>query len=395
MTKNPFSPRHPVNPDYFVNRKGILEAFRRHLLSSAKTRPPKPDNISLLGNWGIGKTSMLRKFEDITLGSQIEDIQAFTAFIELSPECSRNLPVFLDRTIDEIERSFATRVSVKPKLRKEIKNWRISSIKAFGLTLDKKSKETLSPITSFEDALRDLWRTLQNEGIDVAVLMYDDIHYLAKGSHESLYDLRSIFQRLPFDGCNYMVAITGKENLFGQVREFAEPFTRFFDRHYLELFNGEETERAIRLPLQKVSSAITIASDVIDRIYELTMGHPFFIHFIMHDLVDFVGEGTVNINEFESHWDKIWLHLEKEKFLSDYNSASDNEKKLLAEIAGLDEMEFSPSDLKWRSGKSSMLARLDEKELLTKHGRGKYSIYHPLFREYTRMKDKKLVSRRI
>ena len=385
MVKNPFSPRHPVDPEYFVNRKDIIEGFERYLSSSAKTRPPKPDNMAILGGWGIGKTSILRKFEHIALDSSAEDIRAFISFIELTPECTRNLSVFLDRTIDEIERSFATKIYTKPKLRREIKNWRIASIKAFGLTLDRKSKEALSPVTSFEDALRDLWETIEKEGFNVAVLMYDDIHYLAKNSRESLYDLRSIFQRLPFDGCNYMVVITGKENLFGQVREFAEPFTRFFDRYHLDLFNETETEKAIRIPLQKISSPIRISDHVIKRIHELTSGQPFFIHFIMHDLVDFAEDDFINLKDFESHWDKIWLHIEKEKFFGDYSSASDTERKLLAEIAGLYEMEFAPSDLMWKGGKYSMLARLEEKELLIKRGRGKFSIYHPMFKEFLRM----------
>ncbi|MBU1868715.1 ATP-binding protein, partial [Patescibacteria group bacterium] len=62
---NPFSPRHPASPQYFVNRKVILQRFESQLLTSAKTRPPKPDNVAILGEWGIGKTSVLQKLEEL------------------------------------------------------------------------------------------------------------------------------------------------------------------------------------------------------------------------------------------------------------------------------------------------------------------------------------------
>jgi len=56
---NPFSPKHPADPKYFVDRVEIIDAFERSLKRSAGTRPPKPDNIAVLGNWGSGKRQFL------------------------------------------------------------------------------------------------------------------------------------------------------------------------------------------------------------------------------------------------------------------------------------------------------------------------------------------------
>jgi len=63
IKENPFSPAFPVNPKYFVNRTEIIDSFRRAFDRSTRTETPTPDNIAILGDWGIGKTSVLRKFE--------------------------------------------------------------------------------------------------------------------------------------------------------------------------------------------------------------------------------------------------------------------------------------------------------------------------------------------
>jgi len=51
--ENPFSPAFPVNPKYFVNRIEIIDSFKRAFDRSTKTETPTPDNIAILGDWGI------------------------------------------------------------------------------------------------------------------------------------------------------------------------------------------------------------------------------------------------------------------------------------------------------------------------------------------------------
>ena len=102
---NPFSPMHPANPQDFVNREEVIRAFGRSLERTAASKPRRPDNIAILGDWGVGKTSVLMKFEELALNG-LKDINAFAAFIELTPSTSVNFTQFAVRTRDEIERSF-------------------------------------------------------------------------------------------------------------------------------------------------------------------------------------------------------------------------------------------------------------------------------------------------
>jgi len=56
---NPFSPQYPADPKYFADRHEHLEYFTKTIMSSAKIRPPAPSNFMILGDWGMGKTSLL------------------------------------------------------------------------------------------------------------------------------------------------------------------------------------------------------------------------------------------------------------------------------------------------------------------------------------------------
>ena len=382
MTKNPFSPRHPIDSAYFVNREEILESFSRAIKRSANSVPRKPDNIAVLGGWGIGKTSVLKKFESLAV-DEFTDLKAFTAFIELNPSACQNIESFITRTRDDIQRSFLSELPLIAKIKRELSDWRVNTLE-LGIGLERKEKMTESHATSlFEEALRDLWNNiLEPKGIEVAMLMFDDLHYLARNYPNGLYDIRSIFQKLAMDGCNYMLFVTGPETLFGEIREFAEPFTRFFERFKLNLFDLEETRKAIQNPLQLSGSGVNADDAVIERIHDLTQGHPYFIHFIMCDLVDYREKGRITGNFFNEHWKKIATHIEREKFEDDLFSASETERKALHQIAELPSDVVSPSEIRIK-GKAEILKRLSEdKGLLIKSGRGEYKLYHPLFKEY-------------
>ena len=65
MTGNPFYAKGPVEPQYFADREQLLKFFTENVRDAVETKSTKPDNIAILGNWGIGKTSTLAKFRNI------------------------------------------------------------------------------------------------------------------------------------------------------------------------------------------------------------------------------------------------------------------------------------------------------------------------------------------
>lgn len=380
---NPFSPKHPASPQYFVNRKVILQRFENQLLTSAKTKPPKPDNMAVLGEWGIGKTSVIQKLEDLCLSQKT--VKTFTALIELTPETCTSFEKFSNRTRDEIERSFKTSdMSLLSKLKRDlIPGWHLKTIELGIATVEKAAKDR-SVVTSFEDSLRELWSILSKSKVEVAVLMFDDLHYMAQLYVNGLYDIRGVFQSLPKEGCNFMLIVTGVPYLFHRAREFAEPFTRFFDRFYLEPFDIEETRNFITRPLSLSKTGITVGEDVIGEIYKLTKGHPYFLSFVMKNLVEQVNKGNISLKIFNRLYPTVTERLSMEKFNDDITQASETELKVLRKMAFINTETVAPSQLAIKNVRKCLKVLVEKKGLVVKSKRGEYSLYHPLFKEYLR-----------
>lgn len=380
--KNPFSPAYPVDPQYFANRVNVLSTFRRAIERSIKTKYPTPDNIAILGDWGVGKSSVLKKFEAIAL-EEFSPRKIFCSLIELIPVSCNSFASFSEKVIDDIDRNFITSASLISKVRNEIKKWRASSIGISPLSAERKTR-TKSVATVFKEALIDLWKILEDAGVDTVIIMLDDLHYLTERCPDALYDIRGIFQGLPRHGCNFMLCCTGRKDLFLHIRELAEPLSRFFNiKHPLSLFSLEETKEMITKPLEKVGIKIQIEDAVIDRIFHLTIGHPFFIHFIMRELVSMHSDEVLTLENFNKIYPAIEEILNRDKFEVDYLSASAKEREVLRIAAGLPKSVFMPQDIKVKNIRN-YLRLLVNKNLVVKHERGEYSLYHPLFKEYSK-----------
>lgn len=107
----------------------VIKSFKTALERSVKTETPTPDNIAILGEWGIGKTSVLRKFETIAL-EELKTRKSFSAIVELIPTSCNSLASFASKIIDDIDRNFIAKASILSRIKHEIKDWRIKSIGA-------------------------------------------------------------------------------------------------------------------------------------------------------------------------------------------------------------------------------------------------------------------------
>ena len=67
MIPDPYIPEQVVDPEDFVGRYEEIEKCKTFLEFSIDS---KPRNIAIIGDWGIGKTALLRKFEDIAIQNE-------------------------------------------------------------------------------------------------------------------------------------------------------------------------------------------------------------------------------------------------------------------------------------------------------------------------------------
>jgi hypothetical protein len=381
---NPFSTKFPVNPKYFANRTFELASFRRAFENSLNISPPRPENLAIVGNWGVGKTSILTKFMNIVNIEYADKIKTLCVKVSL-PSIIKDMREFVADCIDKIYDSIIAEEKLSTKIKEEIFSWRVKSLSLGPLSIEKDKQEfKVSAGTQLRKSLIDLWRDYL-KGFDIVLLMLDDIHYLVRTIPQALHDLRTVFQELPEYGCNYLLLVTGPKAIFSEIRDLAEPLVRFFDQYEIDNFSYEETKEAIFLPLKVENIQLEIESNVIDKIYSLTKGHPYFISFIMHDLIESANK-KITSKSFEAQITDILSHLNIIKFEKDYEIASDTEKTILKQIAYTTQEVVEVGKLEIKGIKKSSIGRfinrLVEKDLLIKVERGKYSLYHPLFREF-------------
>jgi len=380
---NPFSPQYPADPKYFADRTEHLEYFTKAIANSAKIRPPAPSNFMVLGDWGMGKTSILYKMREVVLRELKGEINAFCFHFSLDPSCCRNWDDFSLAFLTQLKKNYETTARLKEKLVKELSKWKIAFSVSPVSVEKKEKKERLSLV----DSLEELWKKhLAPSKVDACILFIDDAHYfLLTGQPDAYYTIRNTFQELARRGCNFSLIMTGPKMLFKDVADLAEPFTRFFHQFYLEPFTLEGTREAINKRIFAGNLKLEFSEDVVSAIHEKSRGHPYFVMFIVYELVNLIGTGRrVTQREFDKLWPRIVSLLEKNVFVYRLGEVSEREKEVLLRIAVVKEEQVSPSDIQGIGGVTQFFSRLERKGFLLKKERGLYELFHPLFKEYLR-----------
>jgi hypothetical protein len=290
--------------------------------------------------------------------------------------------------METIFREYKSTVSLPDQVTEFIKNeldvlenWKITRL-SLNPEIERKEKPLVKGI-QFKDTLIRFWNQLHSSGIDLIVIMLDDIHYTLSihDTGDILFDLRTYMQGLSAAGTQYMFIITGPSSLYPVIRDKAEPFTRLFERFELDYFNVNGTRQLIYRPLEVEGIDFRMDHEVLDKIHSISGGHPYFITLIMQELLNYTNSGNLTLTEFQKFCPTLLDRMGRVKFNEDYERASETEKQLLLKMATLESDYVTPSMI---AGSSStrLMERLVKKGLLIKVMRGKYRLYNPLFREY-------------
>ncbi len=376
---NPFSPQYPASPAYFADRKEAIAYFTKTITNSAKLRPPAPTNFIILGEWGVGKTSLLYKFKEIAL--ELRHVKSFCFYFSLDPTCCRSWEGFSSILLNRLKQNYEASAGLKGKLRSELSKWKIAlSIPPVSIEREKKVEGP-----SLTDSLELLWKNhLEHSGVDICLLFLDDAHYfLVTNQSDAYFTLRNNFQELARRGCNFALILTGPKLLFEEITDLAEPFTRFFYPFYLDPFELEGTREAIIKRIQASKLKLRVSDDVISAVHKKTMGHPYFVMFTMYELINAVGaKERIEREDFERYWPSMITTLENSVFKGRLAKVSEKEREVLIKISMRDELMVSPSMIKSVKGAPEFFSRLEQKGLLLKRERGQYQLFHPLFRDY-------------
>lgn len=93
---------------------------------------------------------------------------------------------------------------------------------------------------------------------------------------------------------------------------------------------------------------------------------------------------TIGLKDLQNAWPAIEEAFGDTIFAQKFQTASDKERQLMIAIAETGRESVSPIEFKKFSSASELFSRLEKKELLVRQGRGKYSLFHPMFTEFLR-----------
>jgi len=373
-------PNFPAKPEEFVGRKVQIGVFRRALEQGLATgRTP---SFAVLGEWGIGKSSLLLKCSAVSAEQQYNMLPVpFSVSKELADYRS-----FAEGLLDTFSEALAYCHAATVRLRRELQNWKLSRVNVGAFSLDRDAPQFFlsSGSAILKHALRDAWgRFIQPAGLRGVIFFLDDLHNLASPSADAIaLALRDQFQSLAVDGLNCSVCFSAPLNYFSDIRNFAEPAVRFYDKVRLEPFAPTETSEYVEAVF---GSTLAEIGDFSTWLHTKTHGHPYFNAFICRQIAAFAPSSSTLVNTVE-HWPEIFARLENEKFRSDLAQVPEREIQLLRAIACSEDEQIGPKELP--SGYERMyFSRLTERGLLTRTGRGRYKLYHPLFREFLRQES--------
>jgi len=363
-------PSFPAKPGDFVGRAREIDEFQTALRQSLITN--RMQSFAVLGNWGIGKSSLLFKLADCC--SQLQP-PMLPVHLSVSQDFGDYLR-FSESLCDRLADALSASDSLTARLRTEARSWKFRQVKAGPITVERDSPRRFltSGSALLRHTLTEAWQQfIRPAQLAGAVFFLDDLQNLSLISGDTALTIRDQFQALAVDGMNFSVCFSAKADYFSGIHSFAEPAVRFYNKIILAPFTFEETSEYTRAVFDCQANVQIIAHWLHDK----TFGHPYFLAFISRELLA-RGSGSP-----AHHWREISAKLEREKFESDLAQLSEKDIALLRALAAREEHELSPTPFV-KQFQYEYFRRLTDRGLLIRSGRGRYRLYHPLFREFLR-----------
>jgi hypothetical protein len=362
-------PNFPVAPDQFIGRQNQIGAYEEALRQSLLTG--RMASFAVLGDWGIGKSSLLLKFASICARSEH---RLLPISLSVGEELG-NYRGLAESLLDNLAETLATMDTVTGRIRAEVQNWELKRVKVGNLSFNREARHFLSSGSSLlKHALAHAWRRfLKPTHFLGAIFFLDDLDNLT-GAAKVALAIRDQFQSFGTEGMNYSVCFSARPDYFSWVRNLAEPAVRFYSKAYLAPFTLDETNEYVQAVFTSRPDNI---QELAEWLYEKTLGHPYFLAFISQQLL-----AQARGSPMESParlWPGIFRELERQKFSSDLAQLSEKEVELLQAAATTRDSEFSPAQFV-NQPHYEYFRRLMERGLLIRTGRGRYKLYHPLFK---------------
>jgi len=343
-------------------------------------------NLAVLGERGIGKSSLLRKYEELA-----KEQKCITVRLDLDSSF-HSIDTLASVILSEIKKegqAYAKLFSASEKIKGFFRDYKVAvELLGSGLEIDKKASSPTSSL-AFREELARIWESV-NDTVPAVVIMMDEAEELERIDAGALQVLRNVFTRLAEQGCGYMLVISGKLTLFSRIKRIHSPLARFFNPLTLVEFDKIESLEALSKPLTQSPYGMT--KEVKKTIIEVSEGHPYIVQLFGYYLCENAADPMINKNTYDACFTLVLDGLARQLFSDYYSSLSPREQQALKVVAQEEKETVTVAGIAKKQGKkpqelTGLFDRLYKKDCFKKTGRGQYQLFHGLFKEYLRNSD--------
>ena len=369
MKNNPFRKRTGILPSYFTGRENELNELKKIYNS---TKMGVPGHLILYGPKGIGKTSLLLKFQEKI--TNLDDVYSVRI-----PLIDGNFEDIYSLIIEKFSDTLDINIG---HFWEKISSLGINIPFIGGVSVSREIPKT-SPAVAFEKILNVIYDELGADN-PVLILLFDDLQRIM--SNDETMKILSILQNalaeLNLKGKNIMFVATGSEDIFNKIQDKLDSAVRIFEPYLIGPLSYGEVCDAINIPAEEQS--VSFEEDVLKEIYDLSNGIPYYMQILAYSCFEENNDDDkVTMVEFEKASVYALNILAQCEFKSLFST---EERKILCLMAESDETILSYSYIKenanLNSEPSALLKNLVNKNMIIKPSRGKYKLKNNLFKLY-------------
>ena len=372
MKNNPFRKRTGILPSYFTGRENELNELKKIYNS---TKMGVPGHLILYGPKGIGKTSLLLKFQEKI--TNLDDVYSVRI-----PLIEGNFEDIYSLIIEKCSDTLDINIG---HFWEKISSLGINIPFIGGVSVSREIPKT-SPAVAFEKILNVIYDELDSDN-PVLILLFDDLQRIM-GNDETmkiLSILQNALVELNLKGKNIMFVATGSEDIFNKIQDKLDSTVRIFEPYLIGPLSYGEVCDAINIPAEEQS--VVFEEDVLKEIYELSNGIPYYMQILAYSCFEENNDDNeVTMAEFKNASVYALNILAQREFKALFDKSTTEERKILCLMAESDETILSYSYIKENSNlnsePSALLKNLVNKNMIIKPSRGKYKLKNNLFKLY-------------
>ena len=366
---NPFRPGSGILPPLLSGREPEIAALEERL---TRTRQGHPQHTALLGEWAIGKTTLLMHWRRLQLQTG-DAVVLSMAYPQAKDDFLRDLA---DAAKAEADSRWASGIDIEVGLDVGIAEARVR----------RAHREQSGP--DLRQALRRLIERRAKDGHAVVVAV-DDID-LVTDPGDTLLQLRATALELYAADAPIAFVVAASPSLFGTMRVAHEPLVRFFEPILLGPLDPEASVLAIVQPLE--TTAVTFDPDVVSEVVRLAGGRPYYLQKLAYHAFDSAVDGHLDRAGFAVAFERAFSAVSQEIFAGRWSAMSPVERQVVAVVAAAEDARPS-GEIEVAAGRRGVrpastrqalrrLAARGHVDRLADGRQGRYLVRDRLFRLY-------------